>query len=68
MREARLRIAAEWHPVDLTSFDALVREGKVSLDGLLTHAATPDRCADAYATAFGDKACLKMVLDWRKAA
>ncbi|WP_404326071.1 hypothetical protein [Aerophototrophica crusticola] len=43
----------------------LVESGRLSLDGLITHR-LPAREADAaYRTAFGDPACLKMILDWR---
>jgi 3-hydroxyethyl bacteriochlorophyllide a dehydrogenase len=65
MREARLRIAAEWKEADLASVTALVASGALSLDGLITHHAAPDDADRAYRTAFEDPACLKMVLDWR---
>ena len=64
MREARLRVAAQWQPHDLAAVKALAESGRLSLDGLITHRA-PARDADqAYRTAFGDPACLKMILDW----
>ncbi|RJP67979.1 chlorophyll synthesis pathway protein BchC [Hydrogenophaga sp.] len=65
MREAQIRVAAEWKRPDLLAVTELVQTGRLSLDGLLTHTATPARAGDAYATAFGDPHCLKMVLDWR---
>lgn len=68
MREARIRIAAEWKPADLDAARALVAAGRLSLDGLVTHVSGADGAADAYRTAFGDPACLKMVLDWRGCA
>lgn len=68
MREARLRIAAEWQPADLQATQALMRIGRLSLDELITHDQTPDGAEDAYATAFTDSACLKMILDWRQCA
>jgi len=68
MREARLRMAAEWKPHDLAGLDRLISDGRLSLDGLLTHAETPARFESAYTTAFTDPACLKMVLDWKVAA
>ncbi len=67
MKEARIRIAAEWRPEDLAAVDTMVRAGRLSLDGLITHTHSPDRFEDAYTTAFTDPACLKMVLDWRSA-
>ncbi len=68
MREARLRIAAEWQAEDLTATRDLIDAGKLSLDGLITHHARPDAAAAAYETAFSDPECLKMILDWEAAA
>jgi 3-hydroxyethyl bacteriochlorophyllide a dehydrogenase len=65
MREARIRVAAEWKPADLTATKALIEEGFLSLDGLITHHAPATDADAAYRTAFGDPACLKMILDWR---
>lgn len=65
MREARIRIAAQWKDADLAAVTALVASGALSLDGLLTHRAPASDAPEAYATAFGDAACLKMILDWR---
>lgn len=65
MREARLRVAAEWQPADLAAVVALATSGELSLSGLITHRATPDDAAHAYATAFTDPSCLKMLIDWR---
>ncbi len=64
MKEARIRIAAEWQDADLEAVRRLLGEGKLSLAGLVTHRSTADDAAQAYDTAFGDPACLKMVLDW----
>jgi bacteriochlorophyllide a dehydrogenase len=65
MREASIRIAAQWEPKDLTSSLELVSSGKLSLDGLITHRSSPVDAATAYETAFNNIQCLKMVLDWR---
>jgi len=65
MREARLRVAAEWKPADLAAVTALVRDGRLSLDGLITHRRDAAQAPEAYRTAFEDSACLKMILDWR---
>ncbi len=64
MREARLRVAAEWKEADLHAVKALVESGKLSLDGLITHRQAAADAPAAYRTAFTDPACLKMVLDW----
>lgn len=65
MREARIRVAAEWKPEDLAAAERLISAGKLSLDHLVTHVRGVDGAEDAYRTAFGDPACLKMILDWR---
>jgi 3-hydroxyethyl bacteriochlorophyllide a dehydrogenase len=65
MREAKIRVAAEWQPPDLAAVKSLIDSGALSLDGLITHREDAARAADAYRTAFGDPTCLKMVLDWR---
>ena len=64
MREARLRIAAQWQPADLAATLRMIESGALSLAQLITHRARADAAARAYPTAFGDAACLKMVLDW----
>ncbi len=65
MKEARLRVAAEWQPADLAAVKTLVEEGRLSLDGLITHRRPADCADEAYRTAFTDASCLKMILDWR---
>lgn len=67
MREARLRISAEWKPADLAAVRALVEEGLLSLDGLITHTRPATEAGAAYPAAFADADCLKMILDWRSA-
>lgn len=65
MREARMKIAAEWRPEDMEAVLALVSSGRLSLDGLVTHSGRPSEAEAAYRTAFEDADCLKMILDWR---
>jgi 3-hydroxyethyl bacteriochlorophyllide a dehydrogenase len=65
MREARIRAAAEWQRPDLLAVKALLADGLLSLDGLITHHSPFEQADSAYRTAFGDVACLKMVLDWK---
>jgi 3-hydroxyethyl bacteriochlorophyllide a dehydrogenase len=65
LREARLRVAAQWQPEDMLAVRGLVEEGRLSLDGLVTHNRPANEAADAYTQAFDDLTCLKMVLDWR---
>ena len=68
MREARLRVAAQWRESDLTQVKNLIELGSLSLDGLITHRTRADQAVAAYDTAFHDPACLKMILDWRSCA
>ncbi|MFT4782394.1 MAG: 3-hydroxyethyl bacteriochlorophyllide a dehydrogenase [Paracoccaceae bacterium] len=64
MKEARLRIAAEWAPEDLIATRGLIDSGALSLSGLITHRNSAAHAASAYETAFSDIGCLKMILDW----
>jgi len=68
MKEARLRVAAEWTRDDMLATKLLVEEGALSLDGLISHTAGAHAAPEAYRTAFGDPACLKMILDWKGCA
>jgi bacteriochlorophyllide a dehydrogenase len=68
MREARLRVAAEWREADIAAVKVLLAEGELSLGGLITHSEPAANATDAYTTAFSDAGCLKMILDWRVAA
>ncbi|MGY6627270.1 MAG: chlorophyll synthesis pathway protein BchC [Oceanicaulis sp.] len=64
MKEARLRIAAEFNPGDLQGVGDLLNSGALSLDGLITHYSAPSAAGAAYETAFSDANCLKMIIDW----
>ncbi|MBT8475759.1 MAG: chlorophyll synthesis pathway protein BchC [Rhodobacteraceae bacterium] len=68
MKEARLRVAAEWDKGDLAATRALIEAGALKLDGLVTHTRGSSDAPGAYQTAFNDPACLKMILDWSAAA
>lgn len=65
MREAKLRVAAEWQPEDLAAVRALVEAGRLSLAGLISDVRPAEEATEAYPYAFTDRRCLKMVLDWR---
>jgi 3-hydroxyethyl bacteriochlorophyllide a dehydrogenase len=65
MREARMRVAAQWQKADLTAVKRLMEDGSLSLEDLITHRQPATAAPDAYRTAFGEPDCLKMVLDWR---
>ena len=68
MREASIRVAAEWRPADLESVQSLVAAQHLSLAGLITHRLEARQAAAAYEQAFSDSTCLKMILDWRGCA
>ena len=65
MREAQIRTAAEWQRADMLAVKQLAENGRLSLEGLITHHERAEHATGAYRTAFTDSACLKMVLDWR---
>lgn len=67
MREASIRIAAEWSRDDLIAVNALAANGQLSFRDLITHRHDAMHAPEAYRTAFSDPACLKMILDWRNA-
>lgn len=64
MKEARLRISAEWAPDDMVATKALVEAGTLELADLITHQQPAEAATTAYETAFTDPACLKMILNW----
>jgi 3-hydroxyethyl bacteriochlorophyllide a dehydrogenase len=68
MREARLRVAAEWTRDDLRAVSALIDSGALSMGGLITHSVPATEAPSAYRTAFEDPDCLKMILNWKDAA
>lgn len=64
-QEARIRMSSGWTPADLHAVNHLIGEGRLSLDGLLTHLASARQTPEAYATAFDDSECLAMALNWK---
>jgi 3-hydroxyethyl bacteriochlorophyllide a dehydrogenase len=68
MKEARLRVAAEWTPADMAATRGLIESGALSMAGLITHRADATAATAAYETAFTDPDCLKMILDWKATA
>jgi len=66
MREARIRVAAEWKRPDIYTVKDLITSRRLDLSGLITHRDDASRAPAAYRTAFADSHCLKMVLDWSK--
>lgn len=68
MKEARIRIAAEWQKEDMIAIRALIENGALSLAGLITHHMAAEEAHKAYPVAFDDPACLKMMLNWKDVA
>lgn len=68
MREARIRIAAEFTREDLDAVTDLISTGRLSLSGLITDRARAADAPAAYVRAFTDPSCIKMALDWRTPA
>ncbi|WP_297726667.1 chlorophyll synthesis pathway protein BchC [Limnohabitans sp. Rim8] len=64
MREATIRVAAQWKKHDLDAVVAMFHDGSLPLDGLITHTQKAAQAQHAYEIAFGDPQCLKMVIDW----
>jgi 3-hydroxyethyl bacteriochlorophyllide a dehydrogenase len=68
LKEARLRVAAEWNAADMAATKGLIEQGALSMAGLITHHAASVHAPRAYETAFTDPVCLKMILDWKGTA
>jgi bacteriochlorophyllide a dehydrogenase len=68
MREMRLLIASEFTPTDVADVVRMIGDGALPLDGIITHRAPARDAAAAYATAFTDLACVKMILNWSSPA
>ena len=64
MREAKIRIAAEFTMADMQAVKALVANRSLSLSGLISHHAAASTAERAYEQAFTDPNCIKMALDW----
>ena len=68
LREATIRVSAEWQPKDLVAVVEQVNAGRVRLEGIISHHVPAAAASDAYQVAFSDPACVKMILDWQEAA
>ena len=68
MREAKLRVVAEWTAQDLNNITRLIESDALNLDDLISHRAPISEAPRAFEQAFTDPDCLKMVIDWRTSA
>lgn len=64
MREATIRVAAQWKKHDMDAVVAMFHNRSLPLEGLITHTEKALNAHQAYEVAFGDPQCLKMVIDW----
>ena len=68
MREAKIRISAEFTTEDVSVTKSLIETEALSLDNLISDTRPAEASTEAYKVAFEDTNCLKMVIDWRNAA
>ena len=66
MKEARMRVAAEFTPTDLAAVAEYAADGRLGLDGLISHVRPAAAASEAYPAAFAGGDCLKMVLAWER--
>ena len=64
MREASIRVAAQWKKHDLDAVVAMFHDGSLPLEGLITHTEKAEHAQRAYEIAFNDPECLKMIVEW----
>ena len=68
MREAKIRISAEFTTEDVSITKSLIETDSLSLNNLISDTRPAEASTEAYKVAFEDTNCLKMVIDWRNAA
>ena len=68
MREAKIRISAEFTKEDVNVTKSLIEAEALSMDNLISDTRLAEASTEAYRVAFEDTNCLKMVIDWRNAA
>ena len=68
MREAKIRISAEFTKEDVSVTKSLIETEALSLNNLISDTRPAEASTEAYRVAFEDTNCLKMVIDWRDAA
>ncbi|MEN0001528.1 MAG: chlorophyll synthesis pathway protein BchC [Pseudomonadota bacterium] len=66
MREASMRIAAEFTRPDVIAVLDLLDQNALDLEGLVSTVADIDEAHEAYRAAFTDPTCTKMVINWRQ--
>lgn len=64
VRSMQLKVAAEFSQQDLADVTAMVTDGRLALDHIISHRVPAVDAASAYVTAFGDPTCIKMILNW----
>ncbi|GIR49399.1 MAG: chlorophyll synthesis pathway protein BchC [Burkholderiaceae bacterium] len=65
LKEARIRVSAQWQQSDLQAVSDLVISKQLDLEGIISHEVSAENAPYAYETAFNDTSCLKMIIDWK---
>ena len=65
LKEAKLRVSAQWTPSDLDEANKFFAENKLDFKDLISHKVSVDSISQAYETAFNDSSCLKMIINWK---
>ena len=65
LREAKIRVSAQWTPRDLKEVSALFTTKKINFEDLISHRVSVNSISQAYETAFNDSSCLKMIINWK---
>ncbi len=65
---AKIRISAEFTKEDVNVTKSLIEAEALSMDNLISDTRPAEASTEAYKVAFEDTNCLKMIIDWRKAA
>lgn len=65
LREANIRVSAQWTPTDLNIVSGLFATKKINFEDLISHRVAIDSIDSAYEIAFNDSSCLKMIINWK---
>ena len=65
LREAKIRVSAQWTPNDLKEVCRLFTTKKLDFKDLISHRVSVGSISDAYEIAFNDSSCLKMIINWK---
>ncbi|MEO1265266.1 MAG: chlorophyll synthesis pathway protein BchC [Pseudomonadota bacterium] len=66
MKEVEVRISSEWQRTDLNAATSAIAADPELVSGLVSHRYDAEDAEAAYATAFSDPSCLKMIIEWER--